>query len=238
MTDAGVRYAVYWAPPVSHPLWRAGCEWLGRDAGRPLAALRSVAPHDLTRTPRRHGFHAVLKAPLRLGDTARADDFLDAVANLATRCSPFTMPAMQVAWLGELLTLQPATAITAEHPLRRLADACVGDLDGWRMMPSASELERQQAGSAPDPARDERVRRWGCAQVFDHWRMHITLSDAMPADRVALRRHLEQQAVTHFAASLALPLECDALCVFVQAAPETAFVLAHRFHFGEPDTGT
>ena len=26
------RYAAYWAPEDDHVLWRAGCDWLGRDA--------------------------------------------------------------------------------------------------------------------------------------------------------------------------------------------------------------
>ena len=54
------RYGVYWAPQPHHPLWSAGCEWLGRDASRPD---KTWPPHAATGTPRRYGFHATMKPP-------------------------------------------------------------------------------------------------------------------------------------------------------------------------------
>ena len=64
------RYAVYWTPPADHPLWRAGCDWLGRDAERAQVDRPGEGPEALTRAPRRYGFHATLKAPMRLRGAA------------------------------------------------------------------------------------------------------------------------------------------------------------------------
>ena len=36
-----VRYALYFAPAAGHPLWTAGCDWLGRD---PEAEQRPPPP--------------------------------------------------------------------------------------------------------------------------------------------------------------------------------------------------
>lgn len=60
----GSRWAVYWTPEPAHPLWRAGCEWLGRD---PAADTDGVPPPH-RRAPWRYGFHATLKAPMPLRD--------------------------------------------------------------------------------------------------------------------------------------------------------------------------
>jgi hypothetical protein len=63
------RYAIYFAPQEA-PLARFGAAWLGWD----LAAAARVAHPPavgvdvagVTETPRRYGFHATLKPPMRL----------------------------------------------------------------------------------------------------------------------------------------------------------------------------
>ena len=133
--DAGTsisRCAVYWVPCRGHPLWRAGCEWLGRDPEMPRIPVRLAAPHELTREPRRYGFHATLKAPMRLRDGARIDTFTMALTALAATLEPFAMPTLEVRWLDNFLALRPAQDVAADHALRRLADTCVRSLEPWR----------------------------------------------------------------------------------------------------------
>src|SRR5438067_3616826 len=145
------RYAVYWAPVREHPLWGAGCAWLGRDAERDDASLPQR--HGMSE-PRRYGFHATLKAPLELRAGATADGFIDAVAALAARCENFAMPRLAVAWLADFMALRPVEALAADHSLRRLADACVRELEPWRAPHGKPALH-----------------------VFEHWRFHMTLPD-------------------------------------------------------------
>ncbi|HUG21293.1 DUF1045 domain-containing protein [Piscinibacter sp.] len=115
----------------------------------------------------------------------------------------------------------------AAHPLRRLADACVAELDGWRHALSEAQWLRRSAGI--EPGRQAMVRRFGYPHVFEHWRFHMTLSNCVPPESAALRERLLRQAVTHFGAALALPLHCESLSVFVEPAEGEPFVLAHRF---------
>jgi len=224
MTVAAPRYAVYWAPEPGHPLWAAGCDWLGRDAARPLAPTREAEHRE---APRRYGFHATLKAPMALRDGAEPAAFLAAVAHLAARTPPFAMPALRVGWLSGFLALLPATAMDAAHPLRRLADACVAELDGWRPAQSEAQWLRRSAGLEPE--RQAMVRRFGYPHVFEHWRFHMTLSNCVPPESTALRDRLFRRAGAHFDAALALPLSCESLSVFVETAEGEPFVLAHRF---------
>lgn len=222
---AAMRHAVYFAPSMRHPLWTAGCAWLGRepdglsaDAG-PALSLRS--------SPWRYGFHATLKAPMALADGVHKADWLGAVHVVAQRHRRFEMPPLAVGMLADFIALRPAVSIDAAHPLRRLADDCVLSLDRWRASPSVAERTRYSGASFSDRQRNQ-AARLGYPHVLDDWRFHMSLSNSLAGietDRVAA---LRSAAERHFAAALALPLACDSLCVFVEPAPGRPFELRHR----------
>src|SRR5262249_12768926 len=67
------RYAIYFVPPADSALYRSGAGFLGYDCypGKRLrqpqdTGLTASEWAQLTREPRRYGFHATLKAPFRL----------------------------------------------------------------------------------------------------------------------------------------------------------------------------
>ncbi|THF59240.1 DUF1045 domain-containing protein [Pseudothauera rhizosphaerae] len=217
------RYAVYFAPGDDHPLWRAGCAWLGRDprAGQPAGAAPAFA-----RDPWRYGFHATLKAPIRLAPPHGEAAFLDAVRALAREHRRFGMPPLQVAELSGFVALLPARLLAADHPLWALANACVQQLDAFRAPPTEAELARRRSQPL-DAAQRDLLARWGYAHVLTQWRFHMTLSDTLAQD--SQREAVVAQARSHFAAALDRALPCDALCVFTEPAPGEPFVLAHRF---------
>lgn len=226
--ESMTRFAVYYAPEPAHPLWDAGCSWLGRDPHRPD---RQLPPRESTGEPRRYGFHATLKSPMHLRPDATPDQFVEAVSALAARTARFAMPSLEVGTLGRFIALRPAVDLAASHPLRRLADACVRDLDPWRAMPPADALQCRCSDRSLSPTQKEFLRQWGYPHVFDHWRFHMTLSDDFPEDDEASAdrmRHLQAQARRHFADALAQPLGCDSLCIFCEPAPGAPFLLSHR----------
>jgi len=221
MSAAPARYALYFPPATAHPLWRAGCDWLGRAdmaEGGPARPDRASAW--------RYGFHATLKAPMALHAHQTEEVFLAAVRQVAAQHAPFELPHLQVAVLDGFLALRPVQEPTASHPLRRLADDCVRQLDCFRAPWSAAEQARQLQ-RAPTPLLRANVQALGYAFVLDDWRFHMTLSDVLP-DLSALRRDAEQ----HFAAALAQPLVCDGVCVFVEPAAGAPFALRHRVPLG------
>ena len=221
------RYALYFAPPADHPLWRAGCTWLGRDA-ESGAALSPPARAEVS-TPWRYGFHATLKAPLRLKPGLTEHDFLQAVQAWASQQSAFLMPALEVAELGDFLALRPTTPPAADHPLRRLADACVLELDPWRAALTEAQQKRYLQPHLT-PGQRGHVERLGYAHVLEDWRFHMTLSNGLGELE---RAGLKPLAEAHFAAALGQPLWCGELCVFTEAAAEEPFFLTHRFALGE-----
>jgi hypothetical protein len=223
------RLAVYWAPLPSHPLWKAGCAWLGRDAASALHA--SQAPREHTQSPRRYGFHATLKAPFALRDGATPQGFLQALRELAATMRPFDMPALDLRFHGDFLALVPWLPLTAEHPLRQLADRCVRQLDVWRApLTDAQIASREKNGPLP-PEKREALLLWGYPLVFEHWRFHMTLTDSLPADALALRQRLQSEAQAHFAAALRAPLRCESVALFVEPTDGAPFVLAEHCPF-------
>jgi hypothetical protein len=226
-TGAAPRYAVYFAPPRQHLLWELGCRWLGRAADDSGSA--DAPAHALVTTPWHYGFHATLKAPMRLAPGLDESDWLAAVRNVAARHAPFAMPALRVALLSDFIALRPVDPLDASHPLRRLADDCVVELEPWRAASSASARTMK----APLDARQRaNLERLGYPFVLDDWKFHMTLSNSLgefAADRILA---LRAAATQHFAPALALPLRCEDLCVFVEPAPGQPFELRHRLPLG------
>lgn len=212
------RYAVYWLPEPDHPLWSAGCRWLGRDP----TADKAGTPPPGRAEPWRYGFHATLKAPITLVAGAATSDFLAAVKALATETAPITLPPLAVDELDGFVALRP----TAAHAgLQRLAERCVTVLDRFRAPMPAAELERRAPGL--DPAQRALLARWGYPHVLDQWRLHLTLSDRLPDPlaRAACRREAEAA----FAAALAVPLQLSSLSVLEQPDAGQPFRLLSRW---------
>jgi putative phosphonate metabolism protein len=219
------RYGIYWTPPASHPLWRAGCEWLGCDPA--TGAPGRARPHRAA--PRRYGFHATLKPPFLLRE-GRGEAELDAaLAALAAALEPFVLRPLRVDMLDDFIALRPCEPVDAQHPLRRLADACVRELDPLRRPAGAAERARR-AGLSLDANERAHLERWGYPWVFDCWRFHMTLSDKLAAG--ALRDALLAEAADFFAPALAAPLRCDALALAVEDTPGADFRLVRRIGFG------
>ncbi len=219
------RYALYFAPAAEHPLWAAGCAWLGRDP----ESGATLAGHAHRAEPRRYGFHATLKPPFALRDGASRSRLLAALSHLADARAPFLMPALAVAMLGDFVALRPVDrdATAAGTPLRVLADDCVRQFDELRRAPTVAEMARRLGGQLDERQRAN-VDRWGYPHVFDQWRFHMTLSDSLPADLAA---GVLADATRHFASALAEPLRCDGVALFVEDAPGADFRLARRFAF-------
>lgn len=222
-----MRYGVYYAPAAGSALWQLGSAWLGRDAasGEPLAQPEVPEIFERTAAPRRYGLHATLKAPIALADGASETTFLGAVAAWAASETPFTLPPLEVACLGDFVALRPAGECAA---LAAMAARCVRDLDRFRRPPSDAEIARRRPEALPGRERGYLVA-WGYPYVFDAYRFHITLSDSIVDGHA---RQSFQTAATAWLAAADLAAEVVAeACVFVEPAPGAPFSLIRRFKF-------
>ena len=221
-----MRYALYFAPSATHPLWDAGCRWLGRDPESGSTSSGGAHRAD----PRRYGFHATLKPPFALREDAGKSSLFAALSHFVDEHAPFAMPPLAVAALGDFVALRSVDrdATAPRQPLRELADDCVRLFDEFRRPPSVEETARRMAPDLDDQQRAN-VARWGYPHVFEHWRFHMTLTDSVADDDV--RDALLADATRHFSAALAEPLRCDGVALFVEDAPGVDLRLLRRFEF-------
>jgi putative phosphonate metabolism protein len=217
------RVALYYAPLPDDPLTAASAAWLGRDvvtnAPVPQPSVEGIA--EATAEPRVYGFHATLKPPMRLADGVGWTGFLAAVRRMAAGIAPFDLPPMAVRDLHGFLALRETVA---SPPLQALADACVGELDAFRAPPGTDELARRRK-AALTHQQDAMLVRWGYPYVFGTWFFHMTLTRRLSdAEKARFRPAAEDW----FAPALAARRRVEDVCVFTQAAPGSAFVLAER----------
>jgi predicted GNAT superfamily acetyltransferase len=219
------RAAVYYAPERHDPLWTAGCTWLGADPEtgfllRPQPAVPGIAA--ATTDPRRYGFHATLKPPMRLRGTF--NDFLADVETLVRRLTPFKMPRLRVADDFGFLALlaEPSAA------LDELAAACVTELDIHRLPESAAEQAKRAVGRTESERRN--LSRWGYPYVLQDWRFHMTLSNTNGAAA------LLDPARRHFAEALDARRSFESLAIYVEPAPGENFRLVKRLNLGPQST--
>src|SRR5680860_502518 len=91
------RYAIYYTPAPG-PLAQFGAAWLGHDiaSGTPMAHSQGIeglpAPiAELSKAPRRYGFHATIKPPFRLSPGASQEALIRAVEQFCADQPPVTL---------------------------------------------------------------------------------------------------------------------------------------------------
>ncbi|MFP3569117.1 DUF1045 domain-containing protein [Paraburkholderia sp. SIMBA_030] len=227
---ADARFALYYAPSRDSAWWRAGSQWLGRDAEsgeacvppQPEGVMRPLA--DLTEAPRRYGWHGTLVAPFRLADGVTQHDVLQVAREWAHSQAAFRLP-VEAATLSDFVALRPADQ-DGEANIGAVAASALRSLDALRTKPSATDLARRLAAPLSERQRALLVE-WGYPYVFDEFRFHMTLSSSLAdADERATLVAWWQAQTPRLG-----PLAIDHAALFVEPAPGAPFVLWQRVPF-------
>jgi 2'-5' RNA ligase len=229
---------IYLAPDAASPLWRFGSSILGYDAATyeevphpQMEGFSGEALHKITQEPRKYGFHATLKAPMRLREGVSEATFRTTLADFAQKQTAFDLGLLTLACLGDanggkqFVSLVPAQASTTLTALER---ATVITLDAFRAPLSGAEIARRKPESLT-PRQRAYLAEYGYPYVLEEYRPHFTLTGAVDeahpvADSIALA--LAQQVC-------AARMMVDALCLFRQDAAEARFRLIERFYFAK-----
>ncbi|MDX2158134.1 MAG: DUF1045 domain-containing protein [Hyphomicrobiaceae bacterium] len=230
MSPSGPRYAVYFTPATSSPLWQFGCGIIGYDAAtgaevplQPPAGLDWAKWRALTAEPRRYGFHATLKAPFHLAPAASEAGLLDAVASLSTRLTPAGPTVLGPNSLGSFLALTIEGDDTAVHAL---AAETVLALEPLRAPLEAADRARRLA--APLTQRQiASLDRFGYPYVLEDFRFHMTLTG--PLDVPDLAPVLESIRTAYRARVSEKPVWIDGLSVLRQERRDARFRIIARF---------
>jgi putative phosphonate metabolism protein len=209
------RYAIYAMPEPGDPLWTFGSLVLGRDAlsgaavPHPPALLEAIPDWAMLVTdPRRYGFHGTLKPPFRLADGVTARDILAAARSFSAARQPFATPPLRVTRLGAFCALTPSAPCA---PLDALAADCVRAFEPMRAPLTQAEREKRLR-SPLTPRQHANLDEWGYPYVFEDFRFHLTLSDALPEER----REAVAAALEALYAPLAGPLHVSGIALFEQ----------------------
>jgi putative phosphonate metabolism protein len=222
------RYAIYYVSAPGTDLDRFGSQLLGYDAcsGEDLPfpdSILQMAPDwcDLTRDPRKYGFHATLKPPLSLAQGTTEAELMEACASFA--CQPRPIPVIQpvVNSISGFIAVVPAEPSVE---LEQLAADCVNELDVFRA-PLTSDDRARRNPSALTPRQRRHLDRWGYPYVMEDFRFHMTLTGRLKDGR---RGPVLAMLRNRFSAIGLKTLTIDRIAVFRQDDADSRFrVVTH-----------
>jgi Protein of unknown function (DUF1045) len=187
--------------------------------------IETAAWRELTRAPRGYGFHATLKAPFHLADGCDETALIDALPAFCRSIESAPLFEPMVASLMGFIALVPTVANPA---IDRLAAACVTAFDRFRAPLGAQDRDRHRVGLTQRQA--DNLERWGYPFVIDYFRLHLTLTGRLGADRHAV---LLAYLRSRFAAVRdAGPVAVDRIALLRQDRPDTRFVVVHHAAIG------
>ncbi|MGV8855116.1 MAG: DUF1045 domain-containing protein [Devosia sp.] len=225
------RFAIYYAPSATGPLWERASTWLGRDCSDGDLFDGAVAGIDrdrllnLTQSANRYGFHATLKAPMALVEGASEADLRGAMAQFASEHQPVNLGKPRLALLDGFLAL----LVDDNDALQDFAAHVVERFDIFRAPMSVKDRAARASGNL-SPRQLELLDAYGYPYVFDEFRFHMTLSDRMSdADTAELR----QAAATWLAPVLDEPLVLDRLALYREPDSGKPFSRIADFKLGD-----
>ena len=223
------RYAIYYIAPSGSDLDRFGSAMLGYDAfdGSDLPFPDGVvqsAPdwRELTRDPRKYGYHATLKAPLALTSGKSEAGLLAACEIFAgtPRAIPVVRPVVDS--ISGFIAVVPAEP-SAE--LERLAADCVREFDSFRA-PLTPEDRARRNPSALTARQCDYLDRFGYPYVLEDFRFHMTLTGRLGGER---RQPVLAMLRDRFSVLGLKTLDIDRIAVCRQDGTDSRFRILGQF---------
>jgi putative phosphonate metabolism protein len=220
------RYAIYYAPE-SAVFADFGKRWLGWD---PLAGCDVPHPpyelpmDEITRTPRKYGFHGTIKPPFRLARGVDIGALHAAATALMAGMSPVRVEALKLKRIGGFLALVPEGDTTE---LKSMAGKVVKALDAFRAPMTDADIARRNPARLSDHQLDL-LHRWGYPYVMDEFRFHLTLTSRVSPELAERTREVLDITLPDI---LPRPLKIRSLCLFGEA-DDGNFHMLHRYPFG------
>ncbi|MGS1096890.1 DUF1045 domain-containing protein (plasmid) [Aquamicrobium terrae] len=230
-----MRYALYFTPAPDDPLTRAAQLWLGRNAFTGEAAATTLPAgftagefDDLTRAPRRYGFHATLVAPFRLRAGRTEADLSVAADAFARQAAPLAIPGLAITRIGDFFALTPADAAGVSA----LASAAVDHFDGLRAPLTDAEIARRRPEGLSERQRLY-LHRHGYPHVKEEFRFHMTLTGPVGCQAAA---RVATALRDRFDPLLPRPVDVSAVTLFAEPEPGADFIVRSTHRFGAAET--
>jgi hypothetical protein len=227
------RYAIYFAPEPSSDLDAFSTAWLGRDIDSTHSRDPSLVPdisgnrcEELTKGPRRYGFHGTLKPPFELNPATTVDALLRTAHIFARGLAPVEIPSLELAVIGEFIALRP----TSQSPaLEKLSAACVRAFEAFRE-PLTPEKIKNYRSNKLTVHQEQMLEHWGYPYVMEEFQFHMSLTSKIddPQERETIFAALEKLAKPVLGKSLL----ARHITVFGQSGCDKPMVAIERIPFG------
>jgi hypothetical protein len=198
-----------------------------------LASVDAARFYELTEDPRRYGFHATLKSPMRLAPGRDEVDLLAAVEDFCAVRTAFTLPRLSVEAVGANGRGDAFIALIEPTPtpeLMAFEREVVVSFDPFRAPLTDEEIARRHPERLSERQR-EYLAKYGYPGVLDEFKFHLTLTGRIPATELDgvldELRAMFAQVVGDFA------LRVDELAVYRQM-PGERFAILSRFRLRIP----
>jgi Protein of unknown function (DUF1045) len=217
------RFAIYFAPPAANALNQRAAEWLGRDPSSEVpveAHGTGVDPLHLrgvTRSARRYGFHATVKAPFALAHGTTLAKLEEALEFFTRRLEGVAVGPVELRLLDGFLALVP---IHQEERLTHFVQTVVEAFEPFRAPLSAADREARISRGGLTERHIELLDRFGYHYTAEEFRFHMTLTDRLVATD---REDIVAAAEKWFASVVPDQLYLDGLSLFHEAEPGAPF---------------
>lgn len=209
------RYAVYFSPTPETELAKFGYEWLGLDAES--GKIKS-SPSPYVESPRRYGFHATLKAPMRLANGKSFNDFRCAIEKLASHFKSAELGVLKPKQIGDFLALK--TDDKYHKAVCDIAWRCTKELDVFRAPLSEAERNKRKNLTSTESGN---LERWGYPYVNNSFRFHMTLTSSLSQDDLTTAIKIVAPMVPKERTSL------NSICIFGDPGSLKPFEFVERF---------
>jgi putative phosphonate metabolism protein len=217
------RFAIYFAPAATTALWSRAAAWLGRDASTDQKSLPAPAEldtevlHHATKSARRYGFHATVKAPMILREGTTRQGLEAALADFAESHRAVSVGAVEIRSLDGFLAIVPRLQPQA---LTDFVGLCVAHFEPFRAPMAASDRDGR-VGKGLTARQIELLDQFGYPYVMEQFRFHMTLTDRLPAPE---RDIMLEAAQNWFAPAMPDELVLDRLSLFEEPQAGAPFV--------------
>ena len=227
------RFAIYFAPEIDSNLHSIGSQWLGRDSSSgkvikqpDIKGISSSYFFSVTKTPRRYGFHATLKAPFRLNKEFTLKDLCSKTQRLSALNKPFSID-LKVQEFGNFIALMMDPKV---QKMQNLASKLVEHLDQFRAPLHQEEIDKRRTSTLTS-SEDKNLLNWGYPYVFNDFRFHITLTEKIQCR--SSQEFMVSAASSHFSESLDNATMVNSISLFFQESSEADFLQIQQFPFEE-----
>jgi len=205
------RYAIFYCP--TGDLASIGASWLGWDSAtgeevdHPEGIALDIAA--LTKTPRKYGLHATLKAPFYLTEDSTLSDVQATAEKFAASQSPLDIGPLALVYQNGFIGLRPSGPQTE---LRNFSADIVRRFDSHRAPLSQSDIARRRK-SRLTPQQDAQMLDWGYPYIFDDFHFHLTLTGRVKPDQAERVIAAIQPMIAH---TLPDPFAIDTITIAAQ----------------------